>query len=497
METISNFEFLKQVYPDLYSSGKLIEHCYSFDENSAKINCRIFIELLSLKIIEDLTGNTSDFVQTDLKNKINFLDDSFHIDFKKHIFTFHEIRKAGNNAAHPEQKQQNYNTEQIIQKTYQLSVIFYNHLKNQNIPIRKFSFPKKSTIQQREFELALAATNKELIAERERIKLLEEKINITTEELSKVTYKNNPEKFDQLTKEQNELKEQLNIQAETEKKLSIEIQKRNEEIDQIKREKESIEIQKQIEINKINRELQEIKDKNEILEKENKSLTKKYSKEISEKNLEIDSLTNKNIEQEEKIQKQHAELNFEKAEQERIKKEKEYAIAKEKAEKEKIIQEKDSELASEKEKIEARSKENEEKIKSKYAIVPLVIILFLVILSYFRDNQEVSKSDTISKPTKEVEIEKPKLYEDNFSNDQGFMDWFKAHEKCKSINMRLPTKDELKTAYQQGLTKTWRHGQYWSDTESVRGSAYLIDTSDGFFHSAFKGVLKLKTKCIK
>ena len=77
------------------------------------------------------------------------------------------------------------------------------------------------------------------------------------------------------------------------------------------------------------------------------------------------------------------------------------------------------------------------------------------------------------------------------------MDWFKAHEKCKSIKMRLPTKEELRTAYLQGLTKTWRHGRNWSDTESVKGSAYMHDTSDGFFQSAFKDALKLKTKCIK
>lgn len=472
MEAISNFDFLKQAYPDLYKIGKEIEVCYSFDEDSAKVKCRIFIEVLSLKIINSLPNINQSNANESLDENIRFLKNILPTNFNKELLAFDEIRMAGNNAAHPEQKYRRFKTEDIIQKTYLLSVSFYNYLQNQKIPIIKFSFPKRSNIQQREFELTLAAKNKELNYEKERIKSLEGKLSITTEELSKITSENSPQKFAQLMKEQTELKMEIEIQEENEKLLSIEIERKNEELNKILKDKEIIEIQKQKEIEKVNKELKEANDRNIKLERKTK-------------------------EQTEIIEKQHAELAFEKAEQEKIRKEKEAALAAEIAEKKRIIREKDSELASEKEKIEARSKENEEKIKSKYAIVPLAIILFLVILSYLRNNQDIPKSDSNSISTTEVAIEKPKLYEDNFSNDQGFMDWFKAHEKCKSIKMRLPTKEELRTAYLEGLTKTWRHGKYWSDTESVRGSAYLIDTSDGFFHSGFKGVLKLKTKCIK
>ena len=472
METISNFEFLKKDYPDLYKIGKEIEVCYSVDEDSAKVKCRLFIDILSLKIFNSYSNINPNNTYESLDEKFRLLKNILPANFIKEINAFDEIRIAGNNAAHPQQKYRRSKTEDIIQKTYYLSVQFYNYLQNQNISAKQFSFLKKSNVQQKEFELTLAAKNRELASEKERIKSLEEKLNLTAKELSKITHENNPEKFDQLTERQNELKTQIKIQEEKEKNLSSEIQSKNEELDRIKKEKKSIEIQKQKEIENVNKELSETRERNKKLEKQTK-------------------------EQKEIIKNQHAELIVEKAEQEKIRKEKEVAIAAEIAAKKKIILEKDSELALEKEKIEARSKEKEEKIKSKYAIVPLAIILFLVFLSYFRNNQEAPKSDSNSKPTTEVAIEKPKLNEDNFSNDQGFMDWFKAHEKCKSIKMRLPTKEELRTAYLQGLTKTWRHGRYWSDTESVKGSAYMLDTSDGFFHSAFKDALKLKTKCFK
>ncbi|MBK9502643.1 MAG: hypothetical protein IPO06_25325 [Leptospiraceae bacterium] len=145
METVSNFEFLKHDYPDLFQWGKEIERCYSFDEDSAKIKCRIFIEVLTLNVIEYLTGNKSDFIGHDLASRIGFLRDNLHSDFKKYIPVFYEIKDAGNDAAHPEKRNRNVKTEDIIQKTYILSVKFYNQFKNKKLPIKQFHFQKNLT----------------------------------------------------------------------------------------------------------------------------------------------------------------------------------------------------------------------------------------------------------------------------------------------------------------------------------------------------------------
>jgi len=49
----------------------------------------------------------------------------------------------------------------------------------------------------------------------------------------------------------------------------------------------------------------------------------------------------------------------------------------------------------------------------------------------------------------------------------GYMDWYSANEKCRSIGMRLPTLIELKAAYNVGITKSWQKDVviYWSSTQ--------------------------------
>ena len=118
-----------------------------------------------------------------MDEKIRLLKNILPANFIKEINAFDEIRIAGNNAAHPQQKYRRSKTEDIIQKTYYLSVQFYNYLQNQNISAKQFSFLKKSNVQQKEFELTLAAKNRELASEKERIKSLEEKLNLTAKEL--------------------------------------------------------------------------------------------------------------------------------------------------------------------------------------------------------------------------------------------------------------------------------------------------------------------------
>jgi hypothetical protein len=53
-----------------------------------------------------------------------------------------------------------------------------------------------------------------------------------------------------------------------------------------------------------------------------------------------------------------------------------------------------------------------------------------------------------------------------FSVYQGEMSWDEANKKCNSIGSRLPTIDELKDAYNAGITKSWNKygGDYWSST---------------------------------
>ena len=175
---------LKKDYPDLYKIGKEIEVCYSVDEDSAKVKCRLFIDILSLKIFNSYSNINPNNTYESLDEKIRLLKNILPANFIKEINAFDEIRIAGNNAAHPQQKYRRSKTEDIIQKTYYLSVQFYNYLQNQNISAKQFSFLKKSNVQQKEIELTLAAKNRELASEKERIKSLEEKLNYSSYETS-------------------------------------------------------------------------------------------------------------------------------------------------------------------------------------------------------------------------------------------------------------------------------------------------------------------------
>jgi hypothetical protein len=68
-----------------------------------------------------------------------------------------------------------------------------------------------------------------------------------------------------------------------------------------------------------------------------------------------------------------------------------------------------------------------------------------------------------------------------FSSYQGYMNWDKANEKCKSIGMRLPTLDELKEAYDSGITKSWEKdgSLYWSSTPYDAERYFLFFVRDG------------------
>jgi hypothetical protein len=71
---------------------------------------------------------------------------------------------------------------------------------------------------------------------------------------------------------------------------------------------------------------------------------------------------------------------------------------------------------------------------------------------------------------------------ETWSPYMGRMDWDSASAKCKSIGMRLPTIDELKAAYNSGITKSWQKDGIlcWSSTPYGAEGYYSLDVNVGF-----------------
>jgi serine/threonine protein kinase len=69
----------------------------------------------------------------------------------------------------------------------------------------------------------------------------------------------------------------------------------------------------------------------------------------------------------------------------------------------------------------------------------------------------------------------------DWSPYMGDMNWDSANAKCRSIGMRLPTIDELKAAYNAGITKSWQKDgyYYWSSTPYDAESYYRLNVRDG------------------
>ena len=61
----------------------------------------------------------------------------------------------------------------------------------------------------------------------------------------------------------------------------------------------------------------------------------------------------------------------------------------------------------------------------------------------------------------------------------GDMNWDSANAKCRSIGMRLPSIDELKAAYNAGITKSWQGNYYWSSTPYDAESYYRLVVRNG------------------
>ena len=90
----------------------------------------------------------------------------------------------------------------------------------------------------------------------------------------------------------------------------------------------------------------------------------------------------------------------------------------------------------------------------------------------------------------ESEIQKARedLGSKQFSEYQGFLTWDDANKKCKSLKMRLPSLDELKKAYESGITKSWlKDGRYyWSSTPSDAESYYGFFVDNGYTDTNYR-----------
>ena len=98
-------------------------------------------------------------------------------------------------------------------------------------------------------------------------------------------------------------------------------------------------------------------------------------------------------------------------------------------------------------------------------------------------------------------LKKPDSYKWKWSEIQGTMDWDSAMEKCKGLKMRLPSRDELFSAYEDELMDSWEFGSYWTLSEDKNDSkkAIIIDSAYNSFESDWsfeKRDNKFKVRCL-
>ena len=70
----------------------------------------------------------------------------------------------------------------------------------------------------------------------------------------------------------------------------------------------------------------------------------------------------------------------------------------------------------------------------------------------------------------------------NWSEFIGNMSYDEANEKCNSLGMKLPTREDLKAAYDTEITRSWlKDGNiYWSSTPYAAGRYYRLDIREGY-----------------
>ncbi|HMV44684.1 MAG TPA: hypothetical protein PLS71_15005 [Leptospiraceae bacterium] len=88
---------------------------------------------------------------------------------------------------------------------------------------------------------------------------------------------------------------------------------------------------------------------------------------------------------------------------------------------------------------------------------------------------------------------------EKWSDYQGVMDWETANKKCSSINMRLPSIEELKVAMKEGSGKQWKKDglSYWSNAPSGGyGGAYSITIEAAGYRISNQKDGYLNVRCI-
>jgi hypothetical protein len=86
-----------------------------------------------------------------------------------------------------------------------------------------------------------------------------------------------------------------------------------------------------------------------------------------------------------------------------------------------------------------------------------------------------------------------------FSEFQGKYTWKQANALCKSMNMRLPTLDELKVVYDAKQTKDWQQdgNYYWTQSPASGGGYFVFIIAGGSVFYNFENEDYFLTRCFK
>jgi hypothetical protein len=86
-----------------------------------------------------------------------------------------------------------------------------------------------------------------------------------------------------------------------------------------------------------------------------------------------------------------------------------------------------------------------------------------------------------------------------FSEYQGKYTWKQATALCKSINMRLPTLDELKVVYDAKQTKEWQQdgNYYWTQSPASGGGYFVFIIAGGNVFYNYENDDYFLTRCFK
>ena len=483
MEQKSNFTFLENKFPELFVLANDAERYLETDANVSLFKCRQIQEQITCILINYFErGNiaSSNFVMHDIVKK---LKSSLPWEHYPTLFLIYDIRKKANKAVHlegedvftPRNKLEEYEeAKNVLKKIHKLSINFIYIISKEKIEKKEFVFFPKPIDQLKLKEQELLEKNSALEKYELEIKELHKQNLLKQKQIEDLN--NNSQEYQNKIKNLSDEKKEIQSSIDSLKIKEQELLEKQSEVENYKAVTSKLHsqiLQKQKEIETINLSSQEYEEKVSRLSKEKESMqASTYSlrekentllNEINQKNKEIETLKKK----EEAFQQSKIDLNkLEILHQEQLKK---------------ILESKAIEV-----------EETKKAIRKEYVIIPLVLFAAMYFLSTIQNEETKMKKSIVTETKQEVES---KITEDSFSSDQGIMDWYRIYEKCKALKMRLPTSDEIGEAHRLGITKTWRPGRYWTNTNSEKNSAMYLDTVDGYLYGGFKDILKLRSRC--